>query len=226
MNGAAAGSTTDFYNITLAQDADFVLAVLYDISNSTSEYPTDGIQVSSGASSASIAIPDSDLDDNDVDYAFFRVTGAAGEVITVSALSTGGGLVGLGGLGFEAVPVPLTDYESWSLLYPGADLTDPDGDFDGDTLRNDYERLFGLDPTSGSSVNPFAVPLDAAGTFSYTRRDDDLTGMHYTIWYSTNLENWFEDFGAVQIPGTPDGKDIETVAVTISSGLLAGRGCS
>ena len=31
------------------------------------------------------------------------------------------------------------------MEYPGADLSDPDGDFDSDGLSNDFERLFGLE---------------------------------------------------------------------------------
>ncbi len=57
-------------------------------------------------------------------------------------------------LEFYLQEAPTTDYDTWTLNYPGADLGDPIGDFDGDRLNNDYERIFGLDPTSGGSVSP------------------------------------------------------------------------
>jgi hypothetical protein len=42
------------------------------------------------------------------------------------------------------------------------------------------------------------------------------------IWYSTDLDNWFEDTGASQTPSAPDANDVETVAVTLTPALLAG----
>jgi len=117
------------------------------------------------------------------------------------------------------------DYDTWAANWPGEDLSDPNADLDGDGLTNDQERIFGLDPTSGSSANPFSVPLDAtAGSFSYTRRDDALTGLTYTLWTSPNLQpgSWAEDTGAVQTPGTPDANGVETVSVTLSPALLTG----
>lgn len=123
---------------------------------------------------------------------------------------------------FLAEPVA-SDYDAWSSLYPGTNLTDPNGDADQDGLSNDEERLFGTDPTKGTSANPISVPLDGAGTFSYTRRDDALTGKAYSIWYSTTLQagSWLEDTGASQPQGTPDGNGVETIDVTLSPALLA-----
>ena len=117
---------------------------------------------------------------------------------------------------------PGGDYDTWAALYPEADLADPDADLDGDGLSNDNERLFGLDPTDPASQNPFAVPLDAAaGTFSFTRRDDALTGLFSGVETSTDLVMWTEDTGAVLTPGAPDANGVETVAVTLSPGLLS-----
>jgi hypothetical protein len=122
---------------------------------------------------------------------------------------------------FLPAEVPASDYQIWAFRYPGADVSDPDADFDGDGLTNDEERLFGLDPTSGSSANPIKVPLNAAaGTLSYTRRDDALTQMNFEIWTSTDLAGWVKDDGAGQTAGTPDANDIETVAVQLSPTLL------
>jgi hypothetical protein len=117
--------------------------------------------------------------------------------------------------------IDTSDYTMWKALYPEADLDDPDADYDGDGLSNDEERLFGLDPTSPASQNPIAVPLDAAvGTFSFTRRDDALTGLFSGVETSTDLVMWTKDAGATLVPGAPDANGVETVAVTLSPGLL------
>lgn len=113
------------------------------------------------------------------------------------------------------------DYLAWSAGFPGADLSDPNGDFDNDGLSNDYERLFGLDPTSGSSIDPITVPFDRTlGTFSFTRRDDALTGMSTGIETSEDLVEWTVDSGAVLTAGTPNSKGVEIVDVVLSPDLL------
>jgi alpha-galactosidase len=113
------------------------------------------------------------------------------------------------------------DYGDWAATYPGVDLADPQADLDGDGMTNDDERIFGLDPASGIAPNPITVPLSAtAGTFTYTRRDDALTGKQFTVWTSGDLNTWTEDESAVQTAATPiDG--IETVTVTLSPGLTS-----
>ena len=113
------------------------------------------------------------------------------------------------------------DYGTWSATFPGAALGDPNTDLDRDGLSNDHERIWGLDPTRGSSAHPLtSTAAIAAGTFSYTRRSAGLTGKTFTIWTSTDLELWTEDNSAVQTPGTAVNQ-IETVAVTLSPGLTA-----
>ena len=119
----------------------------------------------------------------------------------------------------EAPPTD-ADYDAWAAQFPDADLSDPDADFDGDGLTNNQERLFGLDPTDPSSVNPVIVPLDAAaGMLSFTRRDPALTGYDYEIWTSTDLVEWSIDTGAILTPAAPV-NDVETVAVELSPALL------
>lgn len=145
----------------------------------------------------------------------FLVNGYGGPVV-------GGTWSGTITLTYDLV-VPPSDYGDWLKGYtfaPGAD-TSPTGDPDGDGLTNFQEYAFGLNPTSGSSVNPITVPLDkSTGTFSYTRRATPATtGLTYTVWTSTDLANWTKDAGAVEgTVTTADG--VETVPVTISSGLL------
>ena len=119
--------------------------------------------------------------------------------------------------------IPSTDpFPTWIggfTFAPGADLSKT-GDPDADGLSNFEEFAFGLIPNSGSSVNPVTVQVNKAnGTFSYTRRLPSLTGLTYSVWYSTDLATWNEDTGADEGTTTVNGES-ETVPVTLSSGLL------
>jgi autotransporter-associated beta strand protein len=117
---------------------------------------------------------------------------------------------------------PPTDYVVWAAKFPGANLTDPNADFDGDGLTNNDERIWGLDPTKAASRNPFnSLTGLTHGTFSYTRRVPSLTGLRYTVWTSTNLTTWTEDPGAVQTPGAAL-VEVETVSSTVSPALVTG----
>lgn len=110
------------------------------------------------------------------------------------------------------------DYITWAQGHSLNGQPTDDDDLDG--LSNDFERLFGLDPTDPNSRNPISVAMDpATGQFSYTRRTQSLTGKTYKVWYSTNLNNWFEDTSAQQSAGVPT-NGVETVAVTLHSSLL------
>ncbi|MCL4180955.1 MAG: Ig-like domain-containing protein [Verrucomicrobia bacterium] len=116
----------------------------------------------------------------------------------------------------------LTDYDVWGAKCSGANLTDPNADFDGDGLNNNYERIWGLDPTHAAARNPFSsLPGPTNGTFSYTRRVSSLTGLSYTVWTSTNLTTWAQDTGAIQTPGAAVA-EVETVSVTVSPALVTG----
>jgi len=151
--------------------------------------------------------------------------GVTGSSFTTQTWGTGNvgtsiGFVHLGPFGFQIRP-GVTDYGSWAENYPDADLADPDGDFDGDGMTNDDERLFGLNPTDPASVNPISVPFDpAAGTFSFTRRDAALTGKFSRVETSTDLMAWSETAGTELVAGTPDGNLVETVAVQLDASLL------
>lgn len=112
----------------------------------------------------------------------------------------------------SAIP-PVSDYTTWADSYlPGNDLSNPAGDNDGDGLVNQEEYAFGLNPTSGSSVNPITAQLSGSA-FSYTRREG--SSLAYPVYYSTNLATWTEDFAATQTPGAL-ASGVRTVNVTLS----------
>lgn len=111
-----------------------------------------------------------------------------------------------------------TDYDTWKSANGVTGGENADDDNDGLTNREEY--AFGLDPAGGSSVNPIAVPLNkTAGTFSYTRRLQSLTGLSYSVWYSTDLSGWTEDTGALEGTAAVNGQ-LETVPVTLTGSLL------
>jgi hypothetical protein len=88
-------------------------------------------------------------------------------------------------------------------------------DPDGDGQNNQEEFAFGLDPTTGSSVNPITQPLDkATGIFKYTRTKN--SGLTYKVYYSTNLSAWTLDAAATQSPATAVA-GVETVTVTLAA---------
>ncbi|MCX6879975.1 MAG: hypothetical protein NTW21_40170 [Verrucomicrobia bacterium] len=113
-------------------------------------------------------------------------------------------------------PATLT-YADWAATkYPTADLTDPTADLDRDGMSNFGEYAFGLNPTTGSSVNPNIVPLDK-GThqFRYTRTEN--TGLAYTVWTSADLQAWNGPAAVTEtVVGTPS-EGVETVEVTLSA---------
>lgn len=147
---------------------------------------------------------------------------------TVGSLSVGGGpplesgtydkdspettgfITGDGQLFVDSSP-----YDIWVALYqPGFTNSLPSQDQDGDGLTNQEEFAFGLNPKSGSSVNPITTGLDtASGNFSFTHNAN--SGLDYKVWSSPDLATWTLSITADLTPvGTPDSFGTQTVDVT------------
>ncbi|MCX6879988.1 MAG: fibronectin type III domain-containing protein [Verrucomicrobia bacterium] len=113
---------------------------------------------------------------------------------------------------------PAQGYVTWAngpFAHPFTD-TDPTHDPDGDGMTNFQEFAFGLDPTTGASVNPITVPLDKTSRqFSYTRYA--ASGLSYTVWTSADLQAWAGPATVTENVGTPDRNGVVTVAVTLTS---------
>jgi len=108
--------------------------------------------------------------------------------------------------------VVATDYDAWKIANGVTGGENDDDDHDG--LTNHGEYAFALDPTGGSSINPITVPLDqTAGTFTYTRRPQSLTGLTYTVWSSTDLASWVPATFTESVTGPV--AEVETVQVTL-----------
>ena len=133
-----------------------------------------------------------------------------------SSANSGGFITGSGTLTVSTGPV--SDYDTW---HAANNLTGgSQGDDDHDGLTNFAEYAFGLDPKNGGSSIPYlSHPNPTTGALSYTRRKASLTGLNYTIWYSTTLGTWTKDTGATEGIPIVNG-NLETVPITLSSSLL------
>jgi autotransporter-associated beta strand protein len=116
---------------------------------------------------------------------------------------------------FTATAASSTPYDTWKAG-PFANAfndTDPASDPDGDNQTNQQEFAFGLDPTSGASVNPITQQLDSAtGTFKYTRWA--ASGLDYKVELSTDLLGW-DPATTLESIGDPDTNGVQTVTVTL-----------
>jgi hypothetical protein len=114
-------------------------------------------------------------------------------------------------------PPDTTLYDTWANGTFANPFTAklPTDDPDGDGQTNQQEFIFGLDPTTGASVNPITQQLDkTTGVFKYTRTKD--SGLIYNVYYSTNLVGWAWDEFATQTPAAAVA-GVETVSVTLAA---------
>lgn len=120
----------------------------------------------------------------------------------------------------EVVPAG-ADYATWATNFSLGG--GPDDDDDNDGLSNNDEYAFGLDPTSGSSVNVIPATLDTTtGTFSCTRRLPSLTGLTYTYAYSTTLEDGsWTTFASDPVEASDSGDPVETIVITVPAAILS-----
>jgi hypothetical protein len=133
------------------------------------------------------------------------------------------GANGIPALTFADVPIAaLGPYGTWANGTFAHAFTDTaaTSDPDGDGKSNQEEFAFGLDPTTGSSVNPITQQL-AGGVFKYTRTAN--SGLTYKVYYSTTLSAWTLDASATQTPAAAVG-GVETVTATLAAAApLAGK---
>ena len=93
---------------------------------------------------------------------------------------------------------PVTDdYTAWAEGYPGADLTDKEGDYDRDGFKNVDEYAFGTNPTLGNTALSSATVLSNSLTVGFFRRSTaNNQAPAYAVFSSTDLGNAFTNNGA------------------------------
>lgn len=118
---------------------------------------------------------------------------------------------------------------SWAAPYAtwagpsGYNLTGaPGNDDDGDGMSNFQEFAFGLNPTTGASLDPIRQQLDpATGRFKYTRRATPATtGLAYTYEWSATLGNDWFPFTPVVPPVSDNAVPVEAITVEVPAILL------
>ncbi|MCX6880240.1 MAG: Ig-like domain-containing protein [Verrucomicrobia bacterium] len=114
---------------------------------------------------------------------------------------------------------PGVTYADWAGS-SGYNLTGgANDDDDGDGMSNYDEYVFGLNPTTGTSVNPVTdiSELSGLGKFTYTRTADTSPALVYTVWVSTDLADWgIAPAAATQTPRSLVVDGVETVDVTLT----------
>jgi hypothetical protein len=113
-------------------------------------------------------------------------------------------------------------YKVWAAGFlPGADVSNPAGNNDGDTLTNLQEYAFGTDPTvttsgsithSGGVVTAAGLPVPVVdGGIWYAefgRRTDYLAaGLTYTVEFSAGLDQWTPSAAGLTTVATGGGID-------------------
>jgi hypothetical protein len=217
VTASATGETTDSLTLTTSAENSLVIAAIDNAGNPNGAGTPIAARPLTAVSSGSWG---SQWGGHASGY---QIVSTPASITPAFTTNTGSGYsLNLAAAEFLATPVTeIDDYEIWAAAFPGADLSDPDADDDGDGLTNGGERLFGLDPTDAASRNPFVDPLEpGTGEFRYTRRDDGLTGWTYSVWVSADLVGWTEDTDAIQTAGLPGEDGVETVEVTLSPGWL------
>lgn len=93
---------------------------------------------------------------------------------------------------------PVTDdYTAWAEGYPGADLTDKEGDYDRDGFKNVVEYAFGTNPTLGNTALSSATAVSNNLTVGFFRRSTaNDQAPAYSVLSSTDLGNAFTNNGA------------------------------
>lgn len=135
---------------------------------------------------------------------------------------------------YQGAPSP-TRFESWLATYFPSNLTgqwvDPNGDIDGDGIKNQIEYAWGFSPTGfdGSSGFTSSQSPAAGGATDLTvtfRRDSAATDLTYKLQTSTDLINWTtigQSVGGVAATGLNGGVVVSDVVISGTLRLVTAK---
>ncbi len=116
------------------------------------------------------------------------------------------------------------DYTVWTQDYPGADLTDKEGDYDGDGFKNVAEYAFGTDPTVGNQALSSAAVASNNLIVSFFQRSGSTNDVpSYVFLSTTNLTTPFAPSGATVTASTnaaPAGYQAASVTQPVAGGKI------
>jgi len=96
----------------------------------------------------------------------------------------------------DAPPVT-DDYTVWAQGYPGANLTDKEGDYDNDGFKNVAEYAFGTDPTVGNkALSSATVASNNLSVGFFRRSTTNSEAPAYSVLSTTNLVSAFTNNAA------------------------------
>ncbi|MGL5019976.1 MAG: hypothetical protein ACRDBP_17715 [Luteolibacter sp.] len=131
----------------------------------------------------------------------------------------------LDNVSISTLPAAGADYQTWATDNGVTGTATDDDDSDG--LSNFNEYAFGLDPKSGSSVNPITAQLDkATGTLSYSRRTQSLSKLTYAVRSSSTFAHngWTTLVKGTDYTETVSTSgEVETVTITLTPVPTAGK---
>jgi fibronectin-binding autotransporter adhesin len=213
------GSTT---SAVILEDGGKLIANITDWSAGTGDNLTVGSLSLGGAWSLDVMIDA--FTENDKVVQFLTTGGISGFVAPTSVNGPGEGTWSVRRntldsnileLVYTASTVIGDPYDEWAGENGYNLVGGREDDDDGDGLSNFHEFAFGLDPTSGASVNPIVDTSELKdGYFKYTRLQN--SGLTYTVWTSPDLENWTDVSDTIAEESIPD-NGIETVTVDLGA---------
>lgn len=219
ITGLTAGRKYDIYIATYASDSEKSIAN-FTTTSVTSNGATQSVNNTLSAGRSTWA--------QGTNYVLFEDVEPIGSSVAISAQSTNNKRPGWNGLQIIDV-TPVSDpYVAWASGYPGTDLSDPNGDADGDGLKNVQEYGFATIPNAGTGAVTYATGVvnpgrpdvsigamengvDFRAVFSRPL-DWQAKGLTYTVQFSAdNFTTWW----TTAVPTTQVATDGTNEAVSV-----------
>ena len=172
----------------------YIMVATYDSSNKTGTLFLNGAQVGTGTATANTN--DSTYQLGNLSSGNFTMRGTIGEAIIYNRVLTPGerGSVEsyLAAKALAPLPAPLISYTAWSALnVPEGEDSTPNGDFNGNGIRNAVEFALALQPPwSPPGTHLPSLLISSGGLDIRYSRPTNLTGVSYQLFESPDLAEW------------------------------------